>query len=183
MVGRRPRRLGPVRAGRYPGRGPGPRPAARAPGPTPRRGGPPSIAACRPLPPARRDGAVDVSVAAMLQPLHAFCNVGCVLRNVAVDAIEGTYMSGSSTDIRSRVRPSEDRLHRPQKPLPAAADGQTVAEFLAERPRLSEFSTPLLVLDDGALADNTARMAGWCAEHGVELAPHGKTTMAPDLWR
>jgi D-serine deaminase-like pyridoxal phosphate-dependent protein len=92
-------------------------------------------------------------------------------------------MSGSTTDIRVRARPPEDRLDGPQKSLPAAADGRTVAEFLAGRPRLSEFSTPLLVLDDAALADNTARMAGWCAEHGVELAPHGKTTMAPDLWR
>jgi D-serine deaminase-like pyridoxal phosphate-dependent protein len=92
-------------------------------------------------------------------------------------------MSGSTTDTRRRARPTEDRLDGPQKSLPAAADGRTVAEFLAGRPRLSEFSTPLLVLDDAALADNTARMAGWCAEHGVELAPHGKTTMAPDLWR
>ncbi len=24
-------------------------------------------------------------------------------------------------------------------------------------------------------------MAGWCRDHGVELAPHGKTHMAPQL--
>jgi D-serine deaminase-like pyridoxal phosphate-dependent protein len=105
------------------------------------------------------------------------------MRNGAGEARERTYMSGSTTDTRRWARPTEDRLDGPQKSLPEAADGRTVAEFLAGRPRLSEFSTPLLVLDDGALADNTARMAGWCAEHGVELAPHGKTTMAPDLWR
>jgi D-serine deaminase-like pyridoxal phosphate-dependent protein len=69
-----------------------------------------------------------------------------------------------------------------EKSLPAAAEGHTVAEFLATRPRLSAFSTPLLTLDEGALEQNLARMAAWCAERGVGLAPHGKTTMAPVLW-
>jgi len=69
-----------------------------------------------------------------------------------------------------------------EKSLPAAAGGHTVAEFLATRPRLSTFSTPLLTLDEGALEQNLVRMAEWCAERGVGLAPHGKTTMAPVLW-
>jgi D-serine deaminase-like pyridoxal phosphate-dependent protein len=69
-----------------------------------------------------------------------------------------------------------------EKSLPAAAAGLTVAEFLGTRPRLSAFRTPLLVLDDGALEHNLARLAAWCAERGVGLAPHGKTTMAPALW-
>ncbi|WP_109210658.1 MULTISPECIES: alanine racemase [Microbacterium] len=69
------------------------------------------------------------------------------------------------------------------KGLPAGAAGQTVAEFLAARPLLSELWTPLVVLDDGALADNIAFLAGWVAERGLELMPHGKTTMAPQLWR
>ena len=29
---------------------------------------------------------------------------------------------------------------------------------------------------------NIARMAAWCADSGVDPAPHGKTTMAPALW-
>ena len=70
-----------------------------------------------------------------------------------------------------------------QKSLPAAADGLTVGQFLAAAPRLSQFTTPLLVLDDAALRHNADRMAGWCAERGVGLAPHGKTTMAPVLWQ
>lgn len=48
---------------------------------------------------------------------------------------------------------------------------------------LSGFSTPLLVLDDAALTSNVAAMAAWVADHGLELMPHGKTTMAPTLWR
>lgn len=62
-------------------------------------------------------------------------------------------------------------------PLPG-----TVAEWLAGAPRLSALATPVLTLDGAALRANADRMAGWCAGHGVELAPHGKTTMAPALW-
>jgi len=69
-----------------------------------------------------------------------------------------------------------------EKSLPLTAEGRTVAEFLTSRPRLSEFRTPLLTLDAAALEHNLIRMAGWCAERGLGLAPHGKTTMAPALW-
>src|SRR6478735_1001660 len=69
------------------------------------------------------------------------------------------------------------------KGLPADAAGLTVAEFLARQPRLAELWTPLLVLDEGALDDNIAFLAGWVAARGLELMPHGKTTMAPQLWR
>ncbi|WP_028926061.1 alanine racemase [Pseudonocardia acaciae] len=77
---------------------------------------------------------------------------------------------------------SEHRLTGLEKGLPASARGRTVAEFLAAGPRLSQFHTPLLALDASALDENLARMASWCAERGVGLAPHGKTTMAPALW-
>lgn len=40
---------------------------------------------------------------------------------------------------------------------------------------------PLCVLRAEALSHNLATMAQWCARHGVELAPHGKTHMAPQL--
>jgi D-serine deaminase-like pyridoxal phosphate-dependent protein len=41
---------------------------------------------------------------------------------------------------------------------------------------------PVLVLRRGALEHNLALMAGWCTAQGVSLAPHGKTTMAPQLF-
>lgn len=47
---------------------------------------------------------------------------------------------------------------------------------------LDELPTPSLVLDLAATAQNLGAMHSWCAEHGLELAPHGKTTMAPGLW-
>jgi D-serine deaminase-like pyridoxal phosphate-dependent protein len=68
------------------------------------------------------------------------------------------------------------------KAIGPAAHGMRCAEFLAGHPRLSDFQTPLLTLDRQALTCNRELMAGWCAESGVGIAPHGKTTMAPSLW-
>jgi D-serine deaminase-like pyridoxal phosphate-dependent protein len=41
---------------------------------------------------------------------------------------------------------------------------------------------PVCVLRADALTHNLTAMAGWCHERGVELAPHGKTHMAPQLF-
>jgi D-serine dehydratase len=41
---------------------------------------------------------------------------------------------------------------------------------------------PALVLKESALAHNLGLMARFCREHGVDIAPHGKTTMAPALF-
>jgi D-serine deaminase-like pyridoxal phosphate-dependent protein len=69
------------------------------------------------------------------------------------------------------------------KSFPATSWGQTGQEFLESSPRLSRFATPLLTLDAAALAHNVALMADWLDATGLEIAPHGKTTMAPQLWR
>ncbi|MBS1673845.1 MAG: hypothetical protein JSS74_07760 [Actinobacteria bacterium] len=77
----------------------------------------------------------------------------------------------------------DELLTARDKGIPARAVGLTASEFLASGPRLDEFWTPLLVLDDAAMRANVATMAAWCAERGLEIMPHGKTTMAPELWR
>lgn len=41
---------------------------------------------------------------------------------------------------------------------------------------------PALILKESALGHNLSLMARFCREHGVEIAPHGKTTMAPALF-
>ena len=43
------------------------------------------------------------------------------------------------------------------------------------------FSYPVLTLRESALAGNLAAMAAYCVGAGVELAPHGKTAMSPEL--
>ena len=47
---------------------------------------------------------------------------------------------------------------------------------------LRDLSTPVVTLRASAIAHNLAVMQDWIAAHGVELFPHGKTTMAPQLW-
>lgn len=48
---------------------------------------------------------------------------------------------------------------------------------------LADLPTPILTLDRRALTHNIDTMAHWCRESGVDLAPHGKTTMAPEIWQ
>ncbi|GAA3695150.1 amino acid deaminase [Microlunatus aurantiacus] len=68
------------------------------------------------------------------------------------------------------------------KGVPPELWGRTPAQVVAQRVPLSEFPTPLLTLAAPALRQNVATLARWCAERGLDLAPHGKTTMAPRLW-
>jgi D-serine deaminase-like pyridoxal phosphate-dependent protein len=64
--------------------------------------------------------------------------------------------------------------------------GATVsaASLGASRPSLfgPGFTMPVLVLREPAVANNISAMAAYCAAAGVRLAPHGKTTMAPQLF-
>ncbi|WP_442945699.1 amino acid deaminase [Nocardia sp. SSK8] len=77
-----------------------------------------------------------------------------------------------------------DRALGPQdKSVPPAAWGRSAREYLGTAPELRQWQTPLLTLDRGRLDANLALMAEWTAAAGVGLAPHGKTTMAPQLWR
>lgn len=81
------------------------------------------------------------------------------------------------------IASSDELLTARDKGMPARAVGMTASAFLATKPTLDEFWTPLLVLDDAAMRANVATMAAWCAERQIEIMPHGKTTMAPELWR
>ncbi len=57
------------------------------------------------------------------------------------------------------------------------------AQDLAASPvPLGDFLTPLVTLDMRALDHNTNLLASWAQSVGVQLAPHGKTSMAPSLW-
>ena len=52
----------------------------------------------------------------------------------------------------------------------------------ADMKLLEEFPLPALVLRDSALTGNIRRMADWCEQNGFLLAPHGKTTMCPQIF-
>ncbi len=70
------------------------------------------------------------------------------------------------------------------KGMPSSTWGRTVEQVIAARPGLftAGFSGPLVVLDRSALEHNLGTMADWCRQRNVHLAPHGKTTMAPQLF-
>ena len=61
--------------------------------------------------------------------------------------------------------------------------GRTPAQIIAQAPRLSDLDHfgPACVLLGDALKHNLEAMAQWCDDRGVELAPHGKTHMSPQL--
>jgi D-serine deaminase-like pyridoxal phosphate-dependent protein len=44
------------------------------------------------------------------------------------------------------------------------------------------FTWPVMVARRSAIEANIATMAAYCERHGVDFAPHGKTTMAPTLF-
>ncbi|RZS43561.1 D-serine deaminase-like pyridoxal phosphate-dependent protein [Herbihabitans rhizosphaerae] len=77
-----------------------------------------------------------------------------------------------------------ERIDWHVKGAPDALFGSTIAEALARKPNLftDGFVGPLLVLSDDAIEHNLRTMERWCAERGLALAPHGKTTMAPQLF-
>jgi D-serine deaminase-like pyridoxal phosphate-dependent protein len=76
----------------------------------------------------------------------------------------------------------DERIDWRFKGLPAAAQGRTIGEARAAGLRLFDFLPPVVALDGTALEHNLAAMADFCARHGFALAPHGKTTMAPQLY-
>jgi D-serine dehydratase len=58
-----------------------------------------------------------------------------------------------------------------------------IGDGIGRRLHVSELMLPSLALVRSALHHNAATMAGWVAEQGAVLAPHGKTTMSPELIR
>jgi D-serine deaminase-like pyridoxal phosphate-dependent protein len=68
------------------------------------------------------------------------------------------------------------------KGIPANWSGATIEEIVATRPGLIDLPLPVVAIDAHALAHNVELMARWCADRGVLLCPHGKTTMAPQLF-
>ncbi|CAM3398730.1 amino acid deaminase [Kibdelosporangium persicum] len=86
-------------------------------------------------------------------------------------------------DAVDRLR--QERIDWRFKGMPDALFGRTVAEALATNPKLftDGFVGPLVVLDNDAIDHNLATMRRWCESRGLALSPHGKTTMAPQLFQ
>ncbi|MFM9558162.1 MULTISPECIES: amino acid deaminase [Streptomyces] len=87
--------------------------------------------------------------------------------------------------VEALARLAEERVDHRFKGLPPDADGLTVAELAAQRRNLftGGFTTPVLALSAERLEHNLALMESYSARHGLAFAPHGKTSMAPELFR
>lgn len=83
------------------------------------------------------------------------------------------------------ARLAAERVDHRFKGLPPDADGSTVAELADRRLNLftDGFTTPVLALSAERLEHNLALMETYSARHGLAFAPHGKTSMAPRLFR
>ncbi|MFJ5529819.1 alanine racemase [Streptomyces sp. NPDC093261] len=77
-----------------------------------------------------------------------------------------------------------DRVDHRFKGLPPDAEGLTLADLAAERRNLftGGFTTPVLALSAERLRHNLELMETYTARHGLAFAPHGKTSMAPQLF-
>ncbi|MFI5793246.1 amino acid deaminase [Streptomyces sp. NPDC051677] len=82
------------------------------------------------------------------------------------------------------ARLAEERVDHRFKGLPPDADGLTVGELAAQRRNLftGGFATPVLALSAERLEHNLRLMETYTARHGLVFAPHGKTSMAPQLF-
>ncbi len=82
------------------------------------------------------------------------------------------------------ARLAEERVGHRFKGLPPDAADLTVGELAAQRRNLftGGFTTPVLALSAERLEHNLAALETYAERHGLAFAPHGKTSMAPQLF-
>ncbi|MGX1880941.1 alanine racemase [Streptomyces sp. NPDC055287] len=79
---------------------------------------------------------------------------------------------------------ADERVDHRFKALPPDAEGLTVGELAAERRNLftGGFTTPVLALSAESVEHNLALLETYAERHGLAFAPHGKTSMSPQLF-
>ena len=74
------------------------------------------------------------------------------------------------------------RVGSTTKGFPSIAEPVPLLEAGDQGWTLADLVPPVLVLRRTALEHNVRLMAEYCRRHEVSIAPHAKTTMAPQLW-
>jgi D-serine deaminase-like pyridoxal phosphate-dependent protein len=71
------------------------------------------------------------------------------------------------------------------KGIPQADDGLTVGQIADQKWNLldGDLLMPVMVLKGSVLDSNIAALAEFCGRYGMEFAPHGKTYMAPQIFK
>lgn len=93
-----------------------------------------------------------------------------------------TAKSHANIDAAAVAALADEPLDWRYKGLPVAWSGVPPARLRGVDPFEAGAVGPLCTLDVAALEHNVGVMARWCEAHGVELAPHGKTHMSPQLF-
>ena len=98
------------------------------------------------------------------------------------------HAAGIDYEVMEQALRSLDRVPLPAglKGLPPERDGASWTPAGIKAARLNarnDLPTPFALLRRSALVHNAEVMSRYCADGGALLAPHGKTTMAPALWR
>ena len=83
---------------------------------------------------------------------------------------------------RAEALLAEVRVGSTTKGFPTIAEPVPLLEAGDQGWTFADLVPPVLVLRRTALEHNVGLMAGYCRQHGVSIAPHAKTTMAPQLW-
>jgi len=98
-----------------------------------------------------------------------------------IEDIEGNRGAGGAGPLAGLAA---ERVDARFKGLAPDADGLTVGERAAQRRNLftGGFTTPVLALSAERLTHNLELMETYAARHGLSFAPHGKTSMAPQLF-
>ncbi|CAM5397637.1 Amino acid deaminase OS=Streptomyces tendae OX=1932 GN=GUR47_15805 PE=3 SV=1 [Streptomyces tendae] len=92
--------------------------------------------------------------------------------------------SGPATGRDALAKLAEEHVDHRFKGLPPDAYGLTVAGLAGQRRNLftGGFTSPVLALSAERLEHNLKLMETYSARHGLAFAPHGKTSMAPQLF-
>ncbi|WP_086826446.1 alanine racemase [Streptomyces sp. NRRL B-24572] len=79
---------------------------------------------------------------------------------------------------------ANERVDHRFKALPPDAEGLTVGELSAQRRNLftGGYTTPVLALSAESVEHNLRLLETYAERHGLAFAPHGKTSMAPQLF-
>lgn len=91
-------------------------------------------------------------------------------------------LSAPAYDLDMMANLGQVTLDWRHKAIPAAFHGQSAAALVSAGVGLCKLQTPLLTLDRLAMTSNLEQISAWGSARGVLLAPHGTTTMAPQLW-
>ena len=87
-----------------------------------------------------------------------------------------------TSSARAQALLAEVRVGSTTKGFPSTAEPVPLLEAGVQGWTFADLVPPVLVLRGTALEHNVRLMAEYCRQHGVSIAPHAKTTMAPQLW-